>query len=351
VSGESLGDSAGRAVLVVEDDEGIAELVMERLGDIGCSCEIARTGREAIAAIAARRPQLVVLDYSLPDMRADEIISMEGMPPFMIATGRGDEATAVRLMRKGARDYVIKDSAFLDELPLVVERVLGAIDMERRLAALRLDLEARLREKDAMLREIHHRVKNNLQIVSSLVRLQVPQEADERLSGLFTDIQGRISAMSLIHETLYESEDLSRVDFLSYLDALARNMELALAPASGRIGIDCSGESIELPIDSALPLGLIANELLTNAIKHAFPAPWDGEARISASTGTSVEGNPFLAIEDNGVGFAFPAAEEGSGTGLGLTLVDILTRQLGARITRACPSRGEGTLWRVELPA
>jgi two-component sensor histidine kinase len=157
--------------------------------------------------------------------------------------------------------------------------------------------------------------------------------------------------MSIIHETLYESEDLSRVDFLSYLEALARNLELALAPAGSRISIDCSGTSVELPIDSALPLGLIANELLTNAIKHAFPAPWEGEAAISALLGISPEGMPFLAIEDNGVGFAVTPVDDDSRAGLGLTLVDILARQLGAAVSRACPETGGGTRWRVELPA
>jgi two-component sensor histidine kinase len=345
------GASAGREVLLVEDDEGVAELVKERLEGIGCSCEVAGTGREALAAIATHRPDLVVLDYSLPDMRADELIAIKDMPPFMIATGRGDEATAVRLMRAGARDYVIKDYAFLDELPLVALRVLDGIDTEERLAAARADLESRLREKDAMLREIHHRVKNNLQIISSLVRLQTPPGADERLSGFLSDIQGRISAMSLIHETLYESDNLARVDFLAYLDALARNLELALAPKKGRMKIACSGEGIELPIDTAVPLGLIANELLTNAIKHAFCAPWKGDARVSVATGMSPEGLPFLAIEDNGRGFASPAREgTAEGTGLGLTLVGILVQQIGATVSRGSPASGSGTVWRIELP-
>ncbi len=337
------------SILIVEDDAGVAELVRERLEALGCDCRSAGTGAEAIAAARGGGFDLLVLDYSLPDMRADELIRSEGLPPFLITTGRGDESTAVRLMRAGARDYVIKDSTFLDELPLVVSRVLREIDTARSLAEARESLESRLREKDAMLREIHHRVKNNLQIVSSLVRLQVPADADDRMVAMMLDIQGRISAMSLIHETLYESENLAQVDFLAYLDALTRSLESALAPAGRPASLRCCGDSIALPINRAVPLGLIANELITNALKHAFPPTWSGAPRVTALTGRSAEGAAFLEIEDNGVGFAAPAREGRASAGLGLKLVRLLTDQLGATLDMNSPAEGGGTKWRIHL--
>jgi two-component sensor histidine kinase len=341
-------------VLVVEDDPGISELVRERLEDLGCVCETASSGKEALAAMLARRPDLVVLDYSLPDMRADELIRMEeGMPPFIITTGRGDESTAVRLMRAGARDYIIKDAEFLDELSVVTSRVLRGIDTERHLASARADLEARLSEKDALLREIHHRVKNNLQIISSLVQLQTPAGAEERIREIFADIQGRIAAMSLIHETLYESENLARVDFLEYLDSLARNLEAVFVPAGRRLRIACGGDPIELPIDRAVPLGLIANELLTNALKHAFPPSWIGEPRISAITTMSPGGMTSFAVEDNGTGFPesgdVEESDEHCKEGLGLQLVHILSTQLDATVSCGEPDSGSGTRWRIEF--
>jgi len=353
--------------LVVEDDLGISELVLERIAAMGLACEAAGTGAEAIERISAKRPDLVVLDYSLPDMRADEVIRSPGMPPFMIATGRGDEETAVRLMRAGARDYVIKDSSFLEELPLVVARVLRELDTERSLAEARAGIEASLREKEAMLREIHHRVKNNLQIMQSLLRLQAPAEPDDRLSAILSDMQGRISAMALIHETLYESEDLARVDFLRYLDALIQGLASAFSPSSRALEAAVVGESFELPIDRALPLGLIANELLTNSLKHAFPPSWTGRARVLATTGISPEGGPFIEISDNGVGLA---GDERAGEvlgpktrglghagevlgpktrGLGLQLVSILAQQLGAGLEHGAGPGGQGTLWRISI--
>jgi two-component sensor histidine kinase len=335
------------SLLIVEDDPGVAELVREGLEGIGCSCEAVATGKAAMDALRDRGFDLLVLDYSLPDMHADKLITIEGVPPFLITTGRGDEATAVRLMRAGARDYVIKDSSFLTELPLVVARVLRELETERSLAEARRSLESRLRENDAMLREIHHRVKNNLQIVSSLVRLQTPEDADKRILGILLDIQGRISAMSLIHETLYESENLARVDFLAYLAALARSLESAIGPAGRDFSFRCRGEAIELPIDCAVPLGLIANELLTNAVKYAFPPEWRGEARVAAVTGRTMEGRPYLEIEDNGVGLG--AASEGGPSGLGLKLVRLLSEQLHGKLILASPAEGSGTKWRIEL--
>ena len=343
----------GRRVLIVEDDPGVAELERERLEAIGCSCGSASTGLAAREAIASEAPDLIVLDYSLPDMKADELIDSADIPPFMIATGRGDEATAVRFMRAGARDYVIKDSSFLDELPLVVDRVLREIETERDLAAARADLEEKLRENEALLREIHHRVKNNLQVVSSLIRLQAPRVAEGPTLDLLVDVQGRISAMALIHEILYGSENLARVDFLGYLEALASNLASTYAGATCMPRIHCSGERVGLPIDQAVPLGLIANELMTNALKHAFPPGWKAEEELSISVALEAagEGGVVLEVSDNGIGMPEPRREGSAGEGksLGLKLVDVLGKQLGAEASVGPRPDGRGVRWRVAL--
>lgn len=350
-SGRIEGRRGPRRVLIVEDDPGVAELERESLEAIGCSCVSASTGMAAREAIAGSPPDLIVLDYSLPDMKADELIDSADIPPFMIATGRGDEATAVRFMRAGARDYVIKDSSFLDELPLIVDRVLREIETERSLAAARADLEDRLRENEALLREIHHRVKNNLQVVSSLIRLQAPRVADGPMMSLLVDVQSRISAMALIHEILYGSENLARVDFLGYLEALASNLASTYAGANSLPRIQCSGDRIGLPIDQAVPLGLVANELMTNALKHAFPPGVEGELSISVDVRSGVGGAIVLEISDNGIGMPQTLHETGEreGTSLGLKLVDVLGKQLGAQVSHGpCPD-GRGLRWRVAL--
>jgi two-component sensor histidine kinase len=356
VSEAAVAVAEGRRVLIVEDDPGVAELERERLESIGCDCESAATGKAARAAISARRPDLIVLDYSLPDMRADELLASEGLPPFMIATGKGDEVTAVRLMRAGARDYVIKDSSFLDELPLVVDRVLREIANERNLAAARASLEERLRENEALLREIHHRVKNNLQVVSSLIRLQAPRVAGDGTLGLLIDVQSRISAMALIHEILYGSGNLAEVDFLGYVEALSSNLAETYGGSARSPRIACSGARSGLPIDRAVPLGLIANELITNALKHAFPASWAGEPRIEVRVLAPEKGRLVLEVADNGVGMpqalcaeARNDAPSAGGNSLGLKLVDILGRQLGATVWAGPQDGGGGIVWKIDL--
>lgn len=356
MSGGAIACAEGRRVLIVEDDPGVAELERERLEAIGCDCESAATGKAARAAISARRPDLIVLDYSLPDMRADELLASDGLPPFMIATGKGDEVTAVRLMRAGARDYVIKDSSFLEELPLVVERVLREIANERNLAEARASLEERLRENEALLREIHHRVKNNLQVVSSLIRLQAPRVAGDGTLGLLIDVQSRISAMALIHEILYGSGNLAEVDFLGYVEALSSSLSETYGGTERAARIACSGIRAGLPIDRAVPLGLIANELITNALKHAFPASWAGEPRIEVRVLAPEKGRIVLEVADNGVGMpgtpfgeAKGAAPAAVGNSLGLKLVEILGRQLGATVSARAPEGEGGIVWRIDL--
>lgn len=356
----SVADMQGslpKRVLIVEDDPGIAELERECLESIGCHCDSAYTGSAAKAIIKNSPPDLMVIDYSLPDMNADDLVNSETTPPFMIATGKGDESTAVRLMRAGARDYVIKDSSFLEELPVVVERVLREIETERNLAATRSTLEARLLENEALLREIHHRVKNNLQVISSLIRLQALRVADDDTQNLLVDIQCRISAMAIIHEILYGSENLAKVDFLGYLEALASNLA---ATYSGRDSIPqilCSGDRIGLPIDRAVPLGLVANELMTNALKHAFPPQWKEQRSISVKVESLEKGGMLLEITDNGIGMRRDMKVYTDGepevtsdaSKLGLKLVDILVKQLGAEISFDTGEAGQGLRCSIRL--
>ncbi len=149
-------DGAGRmiSVLIVEDDEGLAELIREGLEEKGLSCSHVRTGREAVAWLSGNSPDLVLLDYSLPDITGsvlvDEISGLKGMPPFIMITGHGDEQVAVRIMKLGARDYLVKDMRLLDMLPDAVLRVLQEIEMERKLE----HAEEALKESEKKFRRI-----------------------------------------------------------------------------------------------------------------------------------------------------------------------------------------------------
>ncbi|MDM8552432.1 histidine kinase dimerization/phosphoacceptor domain -containing protein, partial [Desulfobacterales bacterium HSG2] len=162
------------------------------------------------------------------------------------------------------------------------------------------ELATSLSEKEVLLREIHHRVKNNLQIVISLLRSQSRQLTDKKMIEVFRESRNRIKAMSLIHETLFQSSDLSYVDFNSYVNKLAMTLFQAFGIEQHRIRLIIKAEEISLDIDDAIPAGLVVNELLTNSLKYAFPDAGPGEIRITMKSLN--EDRIELTVSDNGVG-------------------------------------------------
>jgi PAS domain S-box-containing protein len=203
-----------------------------------------------------------------------------------------------------------------------------------------------LREKDILLKEIHHRVKNNLQIISSLLNLQSSRYQDNGILKAFDESQRRVRTMAMVHEQLYRSENFASVDFGENL----RRITMELASAYGRTGIrlDLNIEPVTLSIDSAIPCGLIANELLSNALKHAFPDGRDGTITITLRMiGAEMA---QLAISDDGVGFPEGKRPSGTPTTLGMTLVTSLAEQIDGSLT-CSPSPGCTFTLDIPLPS
>ncbi len=150
---------------------------------------------------------------------------------------------------------------------------------ERKLAE--KQIIASLNEKEVLLREIHHRVKNNMQIVSSLLWLQSEHVKDKKDLEIFKDSQNRIMSMSLVHEKLYRSKDLSGIDINEYITDLANDLLQSYGVRAGTIEININVGNVSLGIDSSIPCGLIINELVTNSLKYAFPESRTGEIRVS----------------------------------------------------------------------
>ena len=188
---------------------------------------------------------------------------------------------------------------------------------------------AALNEKQVLLKEIHHRVKNNMQIVCSIFRLQLSQIKDPRAATILRDSQSRISAMALIHKTLYQPKDQSSIYFEEYIQELASSIFDSYRVDPERIGLKTDLESVAMDIDTVTPCGLILNELVTNSIKYAFPDDRRGEIAISFRR----EGEGFvMAVSDNGVGL--PAnLDIHLATSLGLQLVvNLSEKQLAGRL-------------------
>ena len=186
-----------------------------------------------------------------------------------------------------------------------------------------------LQEKEALLKEIHHRVKNNLQVISSLLNLQSGQIEDELTRVAFQESQNRIRSMALIHEKLYQSQDLSRIDFGDYVQNLIAILFRSYGAAAAGVAVKVDVGDVFLSAETAVPCGLILNELFSNAIKHAFVDGRSGQITVKLE----VENKRYrLTVADNGVGFP-PQFENRQSTTLGLQLVNTLVGQLDGDLT------------------
>ncbi|BAY08015.1 ATP-binding protein [Calothrix sp. NIES-2098] len=219
-------------------------------------------------------------------------------------------------------------------------------------------IEASLREKEVLLKEIHHRVKNNLGIVSSLLQMQSRRTQDIQANAILRDSQNRIASIALVHEKLYGSQDLSNIDFAQYLRDLTAHLFASTNINSRQIKLNVQVENVALDIETAVPCGLIVNELISNALKYAFPddSPAqtlrEGEIHIGLSQASLViEGQPqnilTLIVRDNGIGLPENFDIKKAKT-LGITLVQGLVRQIQGKLEINCQ---QGTEFKITFLA
>ncbi|SDF10064.1 Two-component sensor histidine kinase, contains HisKA and HATPase domains [Pricia antarctica] len=199
------------------------------------------------------------------------------------------------------------------------------------------DLEEKINEKETLIKEVHHRVKNNLQTISSLLRLQSRSIADKEVKSLLKSSQNRIISMAMIHEILYMREDLSRIEYKSYVQELGEYLIRSVKGTSSNITLDIDIPEVKLNIDTAIPLGLLINETVTNALKYGIIDENKGEICIKLRKG---DDNEFLLnIGDDGIGFAENITYKNSKS-LGLKLIHNLVRQLQGSIIRDFSKNG-----------
>lgn len=199
-----------------------------------------------------------------------------------------------------------------------------------------------LDEKEVLLRELHHRVKNNMQVISSLLAIQASYSPDSQAAHQLEESQGRIQSMALIHEQLHHAEDLAHLDVAAYFESLAEHLARSFS-LKGSIDVDVVLTGPPLDLDHALVCGLIVNELVTNSLKHAFTADGQGHVRISLREGE--DARRILQVSDNGPGMK--ASETDADLTLGLTLVNSLARQLRGDLSIDVEA---GTTVRIEFP-
>jgi len=190
-------------------------------------------------------------------------------------------------------------------------------------------LQHSLQEKEVLLKEVHHRVKNNMQVIVSMINLQSGYITDPNVLGIFRDTQNRVRSMALVHEKLYQSNNLAQVDFKDYVQHLASSLFHSYSPQTSSVTLQLEIGEVVVAVDTAIPCGLIINELIANALKYAFPDNRPGQILVQLK---SLEtGEMELVVEDDGVGF--PAHLDFRQTdSLGMQLIQSLTTQIGGTI-------------------
>jgi two-component sensor histidine kinase len=224
-------------------------------------------------------------------------------------------------------------------------------------------IKASLQEKEVLLKEIHHRVKNNLQVISSLLKLQSNSVQDPSALEMFKESQNRVRSMALIHERLYRSDDLAKIDFAGYVRNLAASLIRSYSAGSEPVSLRTDIHGVSLGIDTAIPCGLVINELISNALKYAFPPGWhetqEGNSQLSGNGNAisreaeiRVELRPdqdqqlTLVVADNGVGFPLDLDFRNTAS-LGMRLVNTLVGQLEGTL-ELCG--GDGTKFKITFP-
>jgi two-component sensor histidine kinase/CheY-like chemotaxis protein len=374
-----------KVLLLVEDNPGDARLLKEMLKEPG-SHDFELTRVESMSQAENHLEQhgadIILLDLGLPDAQGLAALQRAHAAaprlPLVVLTGNDDADLASQALQRGAQDFLIKgdistrgllralryaierksmQDALLDEKERAVAmnealsrgasrqtqlREAGErmnLQLQTEIAASKqaqdglvekeAHIEAALKEKDVLLGEIHHRVKNNLQIVHSLLELQCGQIQDPNALAMLRDSQNRIRSMALIHQTLYQSNDFGHVDFGIFLNSLVPTLINSYLKNPARIALSIRSENIHLPINAAIPCGLLVNELISNCLKHAFPGERRGRIDITFLHESDIA---VLTVSDNGVGIAegFELTET---TSLGLQLIFLLTEQLHGKMT------------------
>ncbi|MDY6920985.1 MAG: PAS domain S-box protein [Pseudomonadota bacterium] len=190
-------------------------------------------------------------------------------------------------------------------------------------------LKASLEEKEVMLSEIHHRVKNNLQIIDSLLGMQLDNLTDDRARTLIEESRNRVRSMAIIHQTLYQSRDLSEVDMAGVVNSIVNHLAHSFGvPSQTAVQVKVETDELLLPLETSIPLGLVLNELVANALEHAFPAGHSGEILVQLQQ--CPDGKLALTVADDGIGLPHDFHRDDS---LGLRLVEALSDQLEADLS------------------
>ena len=302
--------------------------------------------RIALRVLEGEPPELIPIVRESPNRYMFDYRTMErfGIDPGMIP----EESVIINRpfsVYEQLRGQILMVGALFFLLSSLVLILFGNIvhkrKTQRELARSAEQIRSSLGEKEILLKEVHHRVKNNLQVISGLLNLQAHHITDQMSKEIYKESQNRIISMALIHEELYQARDLARVDFGAYIENLAENLFGSYSVDKDRVTLDLDIDHTEMVVDTAIPCGLIVNELISNCLKHAFPDGMSGRVRVAFHELNDKEYE--LEVSDDGVGLP-PELDITRTASLGMQLIYLIVEQLKGKIE---VSREGGTGFRI----
>ena len=331
----------GARLLYIDDDEGLRRLTDRALTRRGFSVTLAGSGAEGVAIAGAEPFDLIAVDHYMPDQDGlatlEQLRALPQVPPIVYVTGSEESRIAVAALKAGAADYVVK-AVGDDYFDLLSNALLHALT-EVRLRRAKDEAEDKLRESnlrlEALLREVNHRVANSLQLVSAFVHMQARALPDAAAQAALEDTQRRIAAIAQVHRRLYTSDDVEGVAMDDYLAALVAELEETWSTPVAPRRVRFAAEPIRLPTDRAVSLGVIVNELVSNACKYAYAPASSGEIRVALAR--DGEDHFVLRVEDDGCGLTDTMAK---GTGIGGKLVKAMAQSLQSNVVYDAGHKG-----------
>lgn len=339
---------AATRILYVDDDEGLARLAGKALSRIGIDVVHAPDHESGLARLAEGEIAVIILDHYLKGttgLAFLQALRERGIEiPVIYVTGSSEATIAVEALKAGAEDYVIKSVGedFWTLLKSAVQQALENAALRAAQQKAEREIVAAKERAEILLAEVNHRVANSLALVAALIRMQASSSSDPAVKVALSETQARISAIAGMHRSLYTSDDVRIVEMSRYLSTLVSELVGTLEKSGRSISIATHFDRVNLASDRAVSVGMIVTELLTNAIKYAYPAEDGGEIRVFLERRGDEEA--MLIVEDDGIGYDTTAAP--TGTGLGTRIVASMAKTIGAGIDYI--SRPRGT--RAEVP-
>lgn len=315
-------------ILIVEDDGTIVVRLEQLLQGWGYAVMTAESGEQALQLAAGEAPHLALMDIrldagpgSLDGIETAQLLHERFEIPSIYLTAYADDEYLDRARATEPYGYLVKPLQALS-LRSTLDMALARVQVDNRLKAL-------LQEREVLLHEVHHRVKNNMQTIAGLLYKQREFTDDARTRAILDDSIQRVQSMALIHEHIYRSHNLARINLAEYIRSCAGRLFKAVRPTGSPIDLTTRLEEIYLSVAKTIPVALILNELMTNALKYAFPDGAAGEIVVACS---QAEGRVTLRVSDNGVGLPEHITLEHSPS-LGLYLVyHLAVKQLGGAV-------------------